>query len=39
LRLDAPAEYPVPEYGAHDLEPPSNPGVWHPPVLSQEDSR
>ena len=27
---NAPAEYPVPEYGAHDLIPPSNPDVFHP---------
>jgi NADH-quinone oxidoreductase subunit B len=27
----APAEYPVPAYGAHDLQPPANPEVWHPP--------
>ena len=27
-----PCEYPVPEFGAHDLEPPKNPGVWQPPA-------
>lgn len=27
---DAPGEYPVPEYGAHDLEPPYNPELWNP---------
>lgn len=26
----APAEYPVPSYGAHDLDPPLNPQVFHP---------
>ena len=28
----APSEFPVPEFGEHDLEPPSNPAVWHPPA-------
>jgi NADH-quinone oxidoreductase subunit B len=27
----SPAEYPVPQCGAHDLEPPANPEVWEPP--------
>ncbi|MDW8343920.1 MAG: NADH-quinone oxidoreductase subunit B [Verrucomicrobiae bacterium] len=27
----APAEFPVPQYGAHDLEPPANREIWHPP--------
>jgi len=27
-----PADYPVPSYGAHDLEPAFNPDVFHPPV-------
>src|SRR5258705_11688467 len=31
LDPDAPSEFPVPRYGAHDLEPPSNPDVWQPP--------
>src|SRR5947207_15667736 len=26
---DAPSAFPVPEYGEHDLVPPSNPAVWH----------
>jgi NADH-quinone oxidoreductase subunit B len=32
--LDAGArgEFPVPEPGAHDLEPTSNEGVWEPPI-------
>ena len=31
------ADYPVPAYGAHDLEPPSNPAVFHPdPVIREE---
>ena len=25
-------EYPVPEFGGHDLEPPKNPDVWQPPA-------
>ncbi len=28
---NAPSEFPVPQYGAHDLEPPANPKVWEPP--------
>jgi len=28
LDANAQGEFPVPEQGAHDLEPPSNPGVW-----------
>src|SRR5262249_1641116 len=26
-----PSEFPVPQYGEHDLVPPNNPTVWHPP--------
>src|SRR6266446_2276679 len=33
LDADAPSEFPVPTFGAHDLEPPSNPDVWQPPAL------
>jgi NADH-quinone oxidoreductase subunit B len=29
---DIPSEYPVPQYGPDDLEPPSNPSVWRPPA-------
>lgn len=32
LRADAPSEFPVPEYGGHDIVPPSNPAVWTPPA-------
>ncbi len=32
---DAPSEFGVPQYGGHDLEPPSNPAVWQPPVLAR----
>jgi len=30
---DAPSEFEIPRYGAHDLEPTSNPEVWQPPDL------
>jgi NADH-quinone oxidoreductase subunit B len=33
LRPDQPGEYPVPEFGPHDLVPPKNPEVWKPPIL------
>lgn len=33
LDPDAPGVFPVPEPGEHDLEPPSNPGVWTVPVV------
>src|SRR6201992_4225420 len=33
LRADEPSEFPVPEYGAHDLAPPRNPDVWEAPSL------
>jgi NADH-quinone oxidoreductase subunit B len=32
LDPDAQCEFPVPEPGEHDLEPPSNPGVWPVPI-------
>jgi NADH-quinone oxidoreductase subunit B len=35
LRSDAPGEYPVPEYGPHDLVPAHNPEVWRPPSLTR----
>ena len=31
----APSEYTVPQFGAHDIEPTHNPGVWRPPSLVQ----
>ena len=37
LVAEAPSEFPVPEYGEHDLEPPSNPGVWQPPTLVRSE--
>jgi len=33
LDPNAPSEFPVPEFGEHDLVPPNNPAVWHPPEL------
>jgi NADH-quinone oxidoreductase subunit B len=26
-------DYPVPEFGEHDLQPPKNPDVWQPPTI------
>ncbi|MFM2294582.1 MAG: hypothetical protein RLZZ350_995 [Verrucomicrobiota bacterium] len=31
LNADTPGEYPVPEFGEHDLVPPFNPAVWKKP--------
>jgi NADH-quinone oxidoreductase subunit B len=36
LVAEAPAEYPVPEQGEHDLVPASNPQVWHPPSVKRQ---
>jgi NADH-quinone oxidoreductase subunit B len=35
--LDAkqPSEFPVPAFGEHDLQPPANPDVYHPPKLER----
>ena len=35
LKKETPSEYPVPAFGAHDLEPPANPKVFHPPVIER----
>jgi NADH-quinone oxidoreductase subunit B len=35
LIAGAPSEFPVPAYGEHDLEPPSNPQLWQPPVIKR----
>jgi NADH-quinone oxidoreductase subunit B len=32
LQPDAASEFPVPDYGAHDLQPPSNPALFTAPV-------
>ena len=37
LQEDAPSEYPVPAFGAYDLEPSKNPEVWQPPTLARQD--
>lgn len=36
LDPDAPSEFPIPAFGAHDLEPPSNPAVWRPPTITRD---
>ena len=33
LREDKVSEFPVPEFGPHDLVPGSNPDVWQPPLV------
>jgi NADH-quinone oxidoreductase subunit B len=30
-----PSEFPVPAFGAHDLEPPANPDVFEPPKIER----
>jgi NADH-quinone oxidoreductase subunit B len=35
LDAEAQGEFPVPEFGEHDLEPPSNPSVWTVPKIIQ----
>ena len=32
LQADMPSEFPVPEFGEHDLVPSSNPNIWRPPT-------
>jgi len=34
LNAAEPSEFPVPKFGAHDLEPPQNPDTWHPPLIN-----
>ena len=36
LQPDAASEFPVPDYGAHDLQPPSNPDLFTAPVLPRK---
>lgn len=36
LKKETPGEYPVPEFGAHDLVPPANPDLFHPPEVNRE---
>src|SRR5205809_1944523 len=33
LQAETRGDFPVPEFGEHDLQPPSNPGVWQPRAL------
>jgi NADH-quinone oxidoreductase subunit B len=33
LNAGEPSEFVVPRFGEHDLEPASNPDVWHPPLV------
>ena len=35
LNADAPSEFPVPQFGEHDLEPANNPGVWQSPKVAR----
>ena len=35
LKPEQPSEFPVPAFGEHDLQPPANPDVYHPPVLER----
>jgi NADH-quinone oxidoreductase, B subunit len=35
LKADAPSEFPVPEYGEHDLVPSKNSEVWQPPQVAR----
>jgi NADH-quinone oxidoreductase subunit B len=37
LNADAPGEFPIPEFGKHDLEPPSNPALWQPPPMMRTE--
>ncbi len=39
LNADAQGEFPVPEQGEHDLEPPSNRGVWPVEIAGTEGTR
>jgi NADH-quinone oxidoreductase subunit B len=37
LDAAAPSEFPIPEFGKHDLEPPNNPAHWQPPPISRAE--
>jgi NADH-quinone oxidoreductase subunit B len=37
LDKDTPGEYPVPEFGAHDLDPPLNTDLYRPPLAEREE--
>jgi NADH-quinone oxidoreductase subunit B len=34
LNADEPSEFPIPTFGPHDLQPPRNRDVWHPPLVN-----
>jgi NADH-quinone oxidoreductase subunit B len=36
-KADEPGEFPIPHFGAHDLEPSSNPHVWQPPIVERKE--
>jgi NADH-quinone oxidoreductase subunit B len=36
-RADVAGEFPVPEFGEHDLVPTMNPEVWQPPQYAGRD--
>src|SRR5206468_3888095 len=35
LKPEQPSEFPVPKFGVHDLEPPANADVFHPPLIER----
>ena len=35
LDANQPSEFPIPAFGEHDLEPPSNPDIWKPPTVDR----
>ena len=35
LKPEQPSEFPVPEFGEHDLNPPANPKTYRPPKLER----
>ena len=37
LQPDDRCEYPVPDFGERDLEPPHNPNVWQPPTIVRKE--
>ena len=37
LDAAAPGEFPIPEFGKHDLEPPNNPALWQPPPMARAE--
>ena len=37
LNANAPGEFPIPVFGKHDLEPPSNPALWQPPPMQRTE--